>query len=75
MNNVLINNKENNIYIPNIICLYKSIQNHAAELYSKENYINLSDFDIIKNISNIPFINSGDLNSTNINNITFNDEL
>lgn len=75
MNNVLINNKENNIYIPNIICLYKSIQNHAEELYSKENYINLSDFDIIKNISNIPFINSGDLNSININNITFNDDL
>ena len=75
MNNVLINNKENNIYIPNIICLYKSIQNHAAELYSKQNYINLSDFDIIENISNIPFINSGDLNSTNINNITFNDDL
>ena len=75
MNNVLINNKVNNIYIPNIICLYKSIQNHAVELYNKENYINLSDFDIIKNISNIPFINSGDLNSTNINNITFNDDL
>jgi hypothetical protein len=71
LNNVEIKNKFDKQFQPNPLCLYKSINNHAAANYNENIYKILSIEQIINKIpNNYIYNNIGDNNPVNKNRIT-----